>query len=103
MRPLRSISSAVSVSKLFAILVAAAMLFAPFAMQSGSAMAAMPSDHHGQTMEKGHCGGQPAKDKSGKSAEQACCAAMCTAAVAVASVAVIEPHFFEPTDPDMAR
>ena len=90
---LRSISPAVSLSKLFAILIAAAMLFAPFAMQSGSAMAAMPSDHHAQMMGKGHCGEQPTKSKDDKSAEKSCCVAMCTA-IAVASAASLESHAF---------
>ncbi len=50
----------VSISKLFATLIAIAMIFAPFAMQRGSAMAAMP-EHHSQMTENGHCGEQPAK------------------------------------------
>ena len=75
----RRISPVVSISRLFAILIAAAMLFAPFAMQSGSAMAAMPSDHHSQTMSKDHCEGQPTTEKDTKSAEKDCCAAMCAA------------------------
>ena len=80
-------------SKLFAILIAAAMLFAPFAMQSGSAMAAMPSDHHAQTMSEDHCEGQPATDKDSKSAEKPSCAAMC-AAVDIATGSLIEPAVF---------
>ena len=91
-QPLRSISPAVSLSKLFAILIAAAMLFAPFAMQSGMATAARPSDHHAQMMEQGHCEGQPA-DKDSKGAEKLCCAAMCTA-IAVATSAPLEPAAF---------
>ncbi len=80
-------------SKLFAILIAAAMLFAPFAMQSGSAMASMPSDHHAQMMGKDHCEGQPAEDKDSKSADEPCCAAMC-AAVAIATGSPIGPAVF---------
>ncbi|HET7710106.1 MAG TPA: hypothetical protein VFK50_11365 [Sphingomicrobium sp.] len=92
---LRSISPVVRITKLFAILIAAAMLFAPFAMQSGAAMAAMPSDQHAQTMDKGHCEGQPAGDKGSKSADTPCCAAMC-AAVAVAAGSPAEPPAFSP-------
>ena len=92
MKPLRSIWPAVSLSKLFAILIAAAMLFAPFAMQSGMAMAAMPSDHHTQMMENGHCEGQPA-DEDSKGAEKPCCAAMCTA-IAVATSSPAQPAAF---------
>ena len=90
----RGIWPAVSVSKLFAILIAVSMLFAPFAMQSGSAMAAMPSDHHAEMMSDGHCDGQPATDKDSKSGEMPCCAAMC-AAVAVAAGSSAEPAAFE--------
>lgn len=83
----------VTVPRLFAILIAAAMLFAPFAMQGGAAMAAMPSDHHAQTMGEGHCEGQPADDTDGKSAEKPCCAAMC-AALAVSVGPTAEPVVF---------
>lgn len=77
---------------LFAILTAAAMLFAPFAMQSGMAMAAMPADHNAQ-MGNGHCDDQPATDKDSKSADMPCCAAMC-AAIAVAPVSPADPVAF---------
>ena len=96
MRRLRSISSVVGISKLFAILIAAAMLFAPFAMQSGSAMASLPSDHHAQMMGDGHCEGQPANDKDSKLAEKPCCAAMCSA-VAIATGSPVEPAVFART------
>lgn len=91
MKHLKRIWPAVSLSKLFAILIAAAMLFAPFAMQSGMAMAAMPSDHYAQMMEKGQCEGQPAGDSKGT--EKPCCAAMC-AAIAFATNAPVEPAAF---------
>lgn len=80
----------VSISKFFAILIAVAMLFAPFAMQSGSAMAAMPSDHHAQMVDTGHCDGQPDTDTDDMSADMPCCAAMC-AAISVAPVSPAEP------------
>ena len=44
-------SSSVMLRLLFAILIAAAMLFAPFGMQS--AMASTPDDHHGQMKSNG--------------------------------------------------
>lgn len=62
------------------------MLFAPFAMQNGSAMATAPGDHHGQMIDKGHCGEQPASDQDGEPS----CVAMCTA-IAVASLSPAEP------------
>lgn len=86
----------VSVSKLFAMLIAVAMLFAPFAMQSGSAMAAMPSDHHAQVEGTTHCDGQSRPDQDSKSAEKPCCVAMCVA-VTVAPTASADPHRFSRT------
>ncbi len=83
----------VSISKFFAILIAAAMLFAPFAMQSGSAMAAVPTDHHAQMMGADHCEGESPTGKDSKSADQPCCAAMCTA-IAVAPVSPADPPAF---------
>ncbi|MEO6113723.1 MAG: hypothetical protein ABIP07_04655 [Sphingomicrobium sp.] len=80
-----------SLRRLFAVLIAVAMLFAPLALRSGSAMAMAPAKHHSQMMGKGHCGEQPGKD--GKSAGKSCCAAMCTA-VALAPVSPVEPFAF---------
>lgn len=92
-RPARGIWPPVRLRPLFAMLIAIAMLFAPFAMQFGSAMAMVPADHHPQMMESGHCGEQPAKDHDGKSVDKSCCVAMCTA-IAVAPVAPLEPRAF---------
>ena len=70
------------------------MLLAPLAMQSGAAMAMAPSDHHGQMMESGHCGGKSAGDTQDKKmAGKNCCAAMCAAA-AVSDAATVEPHLY---------
>jgi hypothetical protein len=75
---------------LFAILIAAATLFAPFGMQS--AMAA-PADHLSQMTSNDHCDGQPAQDQDHKSPDKSCCAAMCMA-VAVEPAAGVEPLQF---------
>ena len=83
----------VSLRPLFATLVAAAMLLAPLAMQSGTAMAMAPADHHAQMMEKGHCGDQPATGEDGKMGKS-CCVAMCMG-VAVTAAVHIEPLAFE--------
>ncbi|QNM83353.1 hypothetical protein H8M03_03125 [Sphingomonas sabuli] len=83
----------VRISRLFAILIAFAMLFAPLAMRSGAAMAMAPADHHAQMTDKGHCGEQSGKSKDGKSVEKNCCAAMCTG-VATTAMASLEPHSF---------
>ena len=84
----------VSLRPFFAILIAIAMLFAPLAMQTGSAMAMAPTDHQFQMMNKGHCSDQPASGKDSKMAGKSCCAAMCTA-VAVSPVSPVEPLAFE--------
>jgi len=83
----------VTLRPFFAILIAAAMLFAPLAMQSGSAMAAMPADHHGLTTDESHCADQPANDAEDKSTGQSCCVAMCTA-IAVAPLTSSAPMAF---------
>lgn len=85
--------TAVSFRPLFAMMIAFAMLFAPFAMRSGSAMAMAPTDHQAQMMERGHCGDQPVKDQGGKSGNKSCCIAMCTA-IAVAPASAVEPRVF---------
>ena len=83
----------VSLRPLFAILIAFAMLFSPFAMRTGSAMAAMPSDHHSQVMDKGHCGEQPSSGKADKAHTKSCCVAMCTT-VAIAPALPSAPLAF---------
>ena len=81
-----------SIQRLFVLLIAFAMSFAPLAIQSGSAMAMAPTaDHHAQKMKSGHCGEQPVNDSDGKSDGKSCCVAMCTA-IAVAPTTENEPH-----------
>ena len=83
----------VSLKPVFAILIAFAMLFSPFAMRSGSAMAAMPSNHHSQMVGKGHCGESPSTGKADKGHSKSCCVAMCTA-IAVAPASPSQPLAF---------
>lgn len=83
----------VSLRSVFAILIAFAMFFSPFAMRSGSAMAAMPSDHHSQMKATGHCGGQSSSGTTDKTHTKSCCVAMCTA-IAVAPASPCEPLVF---------
>ena len=90
---IKAICPRMSLRPLFAILLAVALLFAPLATLSGSAMAMAPADHHAQMAESGHCGEKPAKGDHEKAPEKSCCLAMC-AAVAVAPTASIEPHSF---------
>lgn len=83
----------VSLRPIFAILIAFAMLFSPFAMRTGSAMAAMSSDHHSQMMAKAHCGEQPSSGTADKTHTKSCCVAMCSA-IAVAPASPAEPLAF---------
>lgn len=79
-----------SIRKLFAILVALAVLLAPGV--TGSAMAAAP-DHDMQMMQAGHCD-MPVSGKADhdKMAGKNCCIAMCMAvALAPASRADVRP------------
>ena len=70
-------SHLMSIRKLFAIMVAVAVLFAPAFTSSMPAYAAVP-DHHAQMMEKGHC--DPAMDMNqDEPTDMACCGAMCMA------------------------
>ena len=77
---------------LFALTLAAAMLFAPLAMAGGAAMAEAPAagDHHAQMQADGRCGDQPAKEQ-GKAEDGACCVAACTG-LALEPATSIEPQ-----------
>ena len=73
--------------KLFAILVALAVLFAPAFTRAGAAYAA-PADHHSQMMEAGHCKTAPADGGEDQSEPaQTCCISMCMAVAIAPTVA----------------
>ncbi|MBA3511253.1 hypothetical protein [Sphingomonas sp.] len=70
-------SQQMSIRKLFAILVAVAVLFAPGLTSASSAYAAVPN-HHAQMIDKGHC--DPAMDlNQDDPAVMTCCVAVCMA------------------------
>lgn len=78
-----------SIRKLFALLIAVAVMLAPAFTAGGAAMAANP-EHAMQMSKNGHCHSQPSSDHE-KSAPKSCCAATCIAvgiepAVPVASL-----------------
>jgi hypothetical protein len=78
------------IRKLFATLVAVAVLFAPALMTAGMAQAAVP-DHHARMMEKGHCDSATG-DEQEEPADMSCCGAMCMAvAVPPSGVPIAEP------------
>ena len=80
-----------SIRKLFAILVAVAVLFAPAFTGASMASAAVP-DHHALMMEKGHCDSAGDEDQDTSTGKMACCGAMCMAvAVTPASISVAKP------------
>ena len=79
-----------SIRKLFAILVAVAVLFAPAFTGVGMASAAVP-DHHAQMMDKGHCESAKGEDQE-EAADMSCCGAMCMAvAVAPSGIPIAKP------------
>lgn len=88
----------VRLRQIFAILIAFAMLFAPLAMETGSAMAMAPADHQSQMMAQGHCGDQPAQDQDGKMMGKSCCVAMCAAVALTAPDPVEQLAFAEIVD-----
>ena len=84
---MRSYGIIVSIQKLFAILVALSVLFAPGI--TGAAIAA-PPNHDMQMMEGGHCQAPPSKSADHeKMGGKNCCISMCTA-VAIAPSAPAE-------------
>ena len=83
-------SKLMSIRKLFAILVAVAVLFAPAFTGAGMATAAVP-DHHAQMMEKGHCD-TASGDEQEEPADMSCCGAMCMAvAVTPSGIPIAKP------------
>jgi hypothetical protein len=83
------------IHKLFAILVAVAVLFAPALMRAGEAHAATP-DHAAQMMEAGHCKAPPShpgNHDSDKSKHKSCCLSMCAAAAIAAPAAATLDDF----------
>ena len=84
-----------SLRPLTAMLIAFAMLFAPFALQSGAAMAMAPADHHSKMLSASHCEEQSSQKQDSGVTDKSCCAAMCTA-VAVAPAMAAERHVFDP-------
>lgn len=75
------------------MLAAFAFLFAPLAMQSGVAMAAMPMDR-GEAAQAGHCGSEDDGGDEQTGAMMQCCVAMC-AAVAPLGAPSIEPLAYQ--------
>lgn len=83
---MRAYPHPMSIKWFFAILVAAAVLFAPAFSRAGGAFAAVPN-HHAQTMEASHCNAPPSEPGDhDKAPAKSCCIAMCTGiAIAPAS------------------
>lgn len=63
----------VSIQRLFAVLVALAVLLGPVLTQASAAAAAVP-DHHMQMMESGHCESPPSNsDDEDQTPAKSCC------------------------------
>ena len=81
----------VSIRKLFAILIAVSVMFAPTLARAAEANAPVP-DHQMQMMEAGHCSSAPSST-NGKSGTHdksmtSCCIAMCMALAVVPSAPI---------------
>jgi hypothetical protein len=71
--------------KLFAILIALAVLIAPAFSRLGDASAALPDNHHMQMVQAGHCqSSEPVPDEHEQAPTKSCCFSMCLG-VAVAT------------------
>jgi hypothetical protein len=80
-----SICGVVIMQKLFALMVAIAVLLAPGLTGASLAQAAQP-DHHAQMAEKSHCDPARNDQQQGKTHDMACCAAMCMAVAVTPAV-----------------
>ena len=74
---------------LFAILIAAAMLFAPFAMP---AKAMAPADDHSRAMSGEHCADAGPAGDEGKAEAQSSCFAMCAAIATAPASSLAAPR-----------
>ena len=94
---MRAYRPPVSIQRLFTVLVAVAVLFAPALTRAGEAFAAVP-DHHVQMMQSGHCKSAPShagdddKLSDDKAADKTCCISMC---MAVATAPPVPPKAIE--------
>lgn len=78
--------------KLFAIMIALAVLLAPAFSRLGEASAALPDGHHAQMVKGGHCQSpESAPDDHEKAPAKSCCLSMCMG-VAVASPSRVEAN-----------
>ena len=77
-----------NIQRLFAVLLAVAVLFAPAITRAGEARASVP-EHSAQMMEAGHCQSPPSDtEEDDKAAEKSCCVAMCAGVAVTAPTAV---------------
>lgn len=83
----------VSMDKLFAILVAFAVLMAPAFTRAGEAFAAAPDRHHGQMAQTGHCPMPPSEagDHDAGSA-RGCCTALCAPVAMLSPMSPTQEH-----------
>ena len=92
-----------SISKLFAILLALAVLLAPAFTRAGEAIASVP-DHHAQMMQTGECHapdtGVPDEDRDAP--VKNCCISMCMAVAMMPAAPIQEPLKPEPADSAIA-
>ncbi len=93
----------VSMQRLFAIMVAVAVLFAPVFTRASEAFAAVP-DHQVQMMKSGHC--NMTDEDSGdqeKAPLENCCVSMCMAVTASPPAPPAEPQLKQATGQSAVR
>ncbi len=83
----------VNIRPLFAILIAATMIIAPFAMRSGAAMAASPGSHHAEETGQDHCDPQQGEHHGETAIDENCCPATC-GNFALPPAAAVDPADF---------
>lgn len=87
---MRPYGALMSPRKLFAIVIALALLLAPAFSRAGEALAAVPDDHHMRMVDGGHCQSAPSNPNDhGQAPEKSCCISMCMG-VAVTPPAVLQ-------------
>jgi len=84
---MRPYGDLMSLRKLFAIVIALALLLAPGFSRLGEASAAVPDGYHAQMIKDGHCQSPaPAPNDDQKAPAKSCCLSMCM------GVTVASPH-----------
>ena len=79
--------------KLFAIMIALAVLLAPAFTRLGETKAALPADHHAQMVEGNHCQSPESNpDDGGQAPAESCCVSTCMGVAVAPDAAAAASH-----------